>query len=775
MSNHKIPVEEFQGTISPQKNIAGGASAIVSSAKHVFSAMNVVRGTKTLLRLNQKGGFDCPGCAWPDPEDHRSMTEFCENGAKAIAEEATSKQVTPEFFAKHSVAELAQQSDFWLGKQGRLAHPMLLDEDAKHYQPIAWEQAFKIIASELNSLASPDEATFYTSGRTSNEAAFLFQLMVRHFGTNNLPDCSNMCHESSGFALTESLGIGKGSVTLKDFDFADCIVVIGQNPGTNHPRMLTSLQKAARRGCRIVSINPLQEAGLTRFKHPQEVLSFVGEGTQLAHHFLPVKINGDVALLKGLMREMLQAEELQPGTVFNHEFIQSHTHGFLEFVQDLKATSWAEITRESGIEREAIREVAGIIQRSQRMIVCWAMGVTQHKNAVANIQSIVNLLLLGGHLGRPGAGACPVRGHSNVQGDRTMGIYEKMPDVFLDRLEAEFQFKAPRKHGLDTVESIKAMHQGLVKVFFAMGGNFLSATPDTELVAAALKRVRLTVQVSTKLNRAHLVTGKRALILPCLGRTEIDMQQSGKQFVSVEDSMGVVNYSEGKLKPGSALLKSEVAIVCGLAAALFADSRHNCQVDWPAMAANYDRIRDSISRVVPGFENFNERIRQAGGFSLPHPVRDRLEFRTKTKKANFTVHQIPKTHLAAGHFLLMTIRSHDQFNTTIYGQDDRYRGIMGGRRVIFMNEEDIKEARLAPGMLVDITSHFLGETRTVEKFSVTPYAIPRQCVAAYFPETNPLVPINSVADFSNTPTYKSIVVSLSVAHNMGLGQGGVES
>ncbi len=764
MTHHKIPIEEFSGKISPQQTVAGGVSAILSSAKHVFKEMGVQRGTRTLLRVNQMGGFDCQGCAWPDPDDERSATEFCENGAKAIAEEATTKKVTPQFFARHSVSELAKQGDFWLGKQGRLTSPMLLKENAEHYEPLSWEQAFALIASELKSLASPDEATFYTSGRTSNEAAFLFQLLVRLFGTNNLPDCSNMCHESSGVALIQSLGIGKGSVSLKDFAHADCILVIGQNPGTNHPRMLTSLQEAARNGCEIISINPLKEAGLSRFKHPQEIPGLASAGTALAKHFLQVKINGDLALLKGIMKELWDAEKKNPGQVFDHEFIKKYTQGYSEFLSDLDGTPWDLILDESGIAREQIRAVAAIVQKSKRMIICWAMGLTQHKNAVANIQTIVNLLLLGGHMGRLGAGACPVRGHSNVQGDRTMGIFEKMPDDFLDRLEAEFKFKAPRKHGLDTVDSIKAMHRGAIKVFFAMGGNFLSASPDTEFVAEALKKCRLTVHVSTKLNRSHLVTGKKALILPCLGRTEVDIQKSAKQFVSVENSMGIVSSSVGKLKPISSDLKSEPAIICGLAEALFGKNGPS-HVDWQGMAANYDLIRESISRVVLGFEDFNQKVRKPGGFALYHPVRDQLEFKTPSRKAQFAVHPIIKSELADDHYILMTIRSHDQFNTTIYGLDDRYRGISQGRRVIFMNEEDIKKANFVAGMSVDITSHFLGHRRSVEKFTIVPYSIPRKCVAAYFPETNPLVPIDSTADQSNTPTYKSVVVSLSLSTN----------
>ena len=579
--------------ISPQKHAAGGVTAVISSLKHILSEMNPVRGTQTLLKVNQTDGFDCPGCAWPDPDRERSMTEFCENGAKAVAEEATTRKVTPEFFALHAIPKLLLQSDYWLGKQGRLTHPMLKRRESSHYEPISWEAAFALIAQELNSLTSPDEATFYTSGRTSNEAAFLYQLLVRMIGTNNLPDCSNMCHESSGVALIESLGIGKGSVTLEDFDHADCILVMGQNPGTNHPRMLTALQRAARNGCQIISINPLEEAGLSRFKHPQEFLQLLGKGTPLTTQHLPVRINGDVALLKGILKELKTLEERNPGTVFDHPFIEKHTRGFREFLADLDQTSWEMILKESGITREDIFRAAEIVAKSKRLIICWAMGLTQHKNAVSNIQEAVNLLLLGGHLGRKGAGACPVRGHSNVQGDRTMGIWEKMPDVFLDRLGAEFKFIPPRKHGMDTVESIQAMHEGRVKIFFGMGGNFLSATPDTPFVAQALARCRLTVQVSTKLNRSHLAPGETALILPCLGRTELDIQNNEPQFVSVENSMGVVHLSQGSLKPISPLLKSEVAVVCELAKAVFKKK--------PAAVVDWDGFQSNLSP-HPGFD-----------------------------------------------------------------------------------------------------------------------------------------------------------------------------
>ncbi len=730
-------------------------SALVA-AKFAWGEMGVVRGSRTLMQLNQKQGIDCPGCAWPEPDGERSHFEFCEEGAKHVADEATKKRVTPEFFAKHSVKELAEQPDVWLNQQGRITHPMVLRENASHYEAVDWTEAFALIASELNSLASPDEAIFYTSGRTSNEAAFLYQLFVRQFGTNNLPDCSNMCHESSGTGMKEALGFGKGTVTLEDFDLCDAIFIIGQNPGTNHPRMLTTLLQAKRRGCKIVHINPLPEAGTTRFKHPQEFWTWLGAGSKLADLFLQVRINGDVALLKGMMKEVLEAEERRPGEILDHNFINQHTTGFAEFKDALARVHVGDILDQSGISKVKIEDAAKIFIESERVIFCWAMGLTQHKNAVANIQEIVNLMMLRGQLGKPGAGLCPVRGHSNVQGDRTMGIWEQPTDDFLDKLGKEFRFGPPRKHGLDTVHAIQAMHEGKAKVFFALGGNFLSATPDTEYTAEALRRCKLTAHVSTKLNRAHLITGKQALILPCLGRTEIDQQASGPQFVTTENSMAVVEEWRGRLEPASEHLLSEPAIVAGLAKATLGS---RTSIDWDALVADYDRIRDHIEHVVPGFENFNERVRQAGGFYLPNPIRD-LKFNTPDGRAQFTVHPLARVNLEPGQFLMMTMRSHDQFNTTIYGLDDRYRGIHNGRRVVFMNPDDIRVNRFHDGQLVDLVSHFEGEERVARSFRIVPYSIPRRCTATYFPETNVLVPVKYFADKSHTPASKSVVISI---------------
>jgi len=761
---HAQPPIETDGirAISPAR-VAAGLKSVLKAAEFTLREPGLVRGIAALSHLNQFDGIDCPGCAWPDPDQDRSLNEYCENGVKAIAEEATTKHCTPEFFRTWSVSDLSRQSDYWLGHQGRLTHPMVLRAGSHQYEPISWDDAFGMIAAELNALSTPDQAIFYTSGRTSNEAAFLYQLFVRQFGTNNLPDCSNLCHESSGLALKEVIGVGKGTVTLQDFDLADTILIIGQNPGTNHPRMLATLQRAARRGATIVSVNPLAEVGLTRFKHPKDVLHLFGRGTKIAKHFVPVRLSGDLAFFKGLCKEILEEDTRHPGQIINRSFIDKSTSGFEDFRAAIAAVSWNEIVEQSGISRSQIREIAEVVMQSKSMIACWAMGLTQQRQAVATIQEIVNLLLLGGHIGRPGAGVCPVRGHSNVQGDRTMGIWERMPDGFLDKLRDVFGFEPPRKHGWDVVDSIKAMHRGEAKVFFAMGGNFLSATPDTEFTAEALRRCSLTVHVSTKLNRAHVVTGKQALILPCLGRTDRDAQAKGNQFVSVENSMGIVHTSRGNLEPPSDQLLSEPAIVSRLAVATLGN---RTQVNWSHLVEDYDRIRDLIARVVPGCEDMNRRVRQKGGFYLPNAARDG-DYKTKTGKATFVVSAIESIPLAAEQFLLTTLRSHDQFNTTIYGLDDRYRGIFHGRRVVLMNPHDMNEHGWKAGELLDITSHFRNgdqndgkeELRVAPRFVVVPYEIPRRCVATYFPEANVLVPIGSVALRSNTPTSKAVIVS----------------
>ncbi len=745
---------------------AAGLKAVFETLARSYGEMGVLRGTRMLLEINQKDGFDCQSCAWPTPDGERHVAEFCENGAKAVADEATRTMITREFFGRHSVAELAARSDYWLGKQGRLTEPMVLRPGASHYEPIAWDDAFALVAAELKKLASPDQASFYTSGRTSNEAAFLYQLFVRAFGTNNLPDCSNMCHESSGAALSPMIGIGKGCVTLADFEKADAVFIVGQNPGTNHPRMLTTLQAARRRGCRIVSINPLPELGLAHFKNPQELMNplrvpgiLFGKGEAIADLWLPVRISGDMAVFQGIMKEMIEAEEARPGTVLDRAFIAGSTAGSEELLAHLRTVTWEEITLATGLSREQIGRAASVAIGSRAIIACWAMGLTQNRDAVGTIQEIMNFLLLGGNIGRPGAGPCPVRGHSNVQGDRTMGIFDKPSARFLDSLGAEFSFKPPRADGLDVVATIKAMHAGRVKVLFCMGGNFLSATPDTEFTAEALRRCALTAQVATKLNRSHLVTGATALILPCLGRSEVDRQPAGDQFVTVEDSMGIINPSRGSLRPASAGLRSEPAIVAGLAKAVLGPS---VPADWDSLAGDYDRIRDRIERVVPGFADFNRRIR-LGPFYLPNAPRDERRFPTAGGKANFIAHTLRRETLGPGELVMMTIRSHDQFNTTIYGLDDRYRGIYNGRRVVFMNGADIAERGLVQGQLVDLTSHFNGERRNAPSFMVAPFDMPRGCAATYFPEANVLVPVDSVAGVSNTPTSKYVVITVAPA------------
>jgi molybdopterin-dependent oxidoreductase alpha subunit len=743
-------------------HVAAGIPAVLQTMRFTLREMGPVRGVDQLLRLNQKTGFDCQSCAWPSPDDDRNVAEFCENGVKAVADEATTKRITREFFAKHSVAELADQSDHWLNHQGRLTEPMVLRPGASHYEPIAWPDAFALIAKELHALPSPNEASFYTSGRTSNEAAFVYQLFARQFGTNNLPDCSNMCHESSGFALKESIGVGKGTVTLKDFEVADAIFIIGQNPGTNHPRMLTSLQHAKKNGCKIVSVNPLPEVGNFRFKNPQDFKNplkavgvILGPGTELSDLWLPVRLSGDMAVFRGICKHMFEAEARNPGSVIDETFIREHTAKFAEFKSRVDATTWEEILHASGLTREQIGAAGDIAIHAKKIICCWAMGLTQQIEAVGTIQEVVNFLLLGGNIGRAGAGVCPVRGHSNVQGDRTMGVWERMDEKFHSALDREFNFTSPREHGFDVVKTIEAMHDGRLKVFFAMGGNFLSATPDTDFTAKALRKCRLTAHVSTKLNRAHLITGEQALILPCLGRTEIDRQIDGDQFITVEDSMGIINPSRGNLKPGSAHLLSEVAIVCGLARAVLGP---NNAVAWESLRGNYDRIRDHIERVIPGFTPFNQRIGH-GPFYLPNKARDRV-FETEPGKAVFSNHPLPNNDLPEGQFALMTMRSHDQFNTTIYGLDDRYRGVYNGRRVVFLHADDVAQLGLTQGQIVDLTSHFQGEQRVAPHFMIVPYNIPRRCAAVYFPEGNVLVPVGSIATKSGTPVSKFVPITI---------------
>ncbi|MEV7524549.1 FdhF/YdeP family oxidoreductase [Streptomyces sp. NPDC091371] len=735
--------------VAPPKHAAAGLPAIGHTLKIAQQQMGLARTARTLLKVNQKDGFDCPGCAWPEG-DKRHTAEFCENGAKAVAEEATLRRVTPEFFAAHPLADLAARSGYWLGQQGRITQPMYLEEGGDRYEAVSWERAFAIIAEELTALGSPDEALFYTSGRTSNEAAFLFQLFAREFGTNNLPDCSNMCHESSGSALNETIGIGKGSVSLEDLHQADLIIVAGQNPGTNHPRMLSALEKAKSAGAKIISVNPLPEAGMERFKNPQTPLGML-KGTPLNDLFLQIRIGGDQALFRLLNKLVIEA-----GGATDELFIREHTHGYEEFAAAAKEAEWADTLTATGLTRPDIERALAMILASKRTIVCWAMGLTQHKHAVATIREVVNLLLLRGNIGRPGAGVCPVRGHSNVQGDRTMGIFERPAPGFLDALDKEFGITSPREHGFDVVRSIQALRDGEAKVLFAMGGNFVGATPDTEVTEAAIRRASLTVHVSTKLNRSHAVTGRRALILPTLGRTDKDVQASGKQFVTVEDSMGMVHSSRGNLAPASPHLLSEPAIVARMARAVLGTAS---KTPWEEFERDYAAIRDRISRVVPGFEDFNTKVARPGGFQLPHAPRDERRFPTKTGKANFTAAPVEYPEVPEGRLLLQTLRSHDQYNTTIYGLDDRYRGITGGRRVVMVNPEDAAELGLADGSYTDLVSEWKdGVERRAPGFRVVHYPTARGCAAAYYPETNVLVPLDSTADTSNTPASKSVVV-----------------
>lgn len=760
--NKNIPNSENPETLLKLKltkpsNAAAGITGVGVAVRHVFSEMDPVRGVKALFKLNQKGGFDCPSCAWPDPDDERSpIGEYCENGAKAVAEEATTKRLNADFFAKNSVADLSQLNDYEIGKKGRIAEPMYLAEGGTHYQPISWDSAFAKIAKHLNQLQSANEAVFYTSGRTSNEAAFLYQLFTREYGTNNLPDCSNMCHESSGVALNESVGIGKGSVKLEDFYEADVIMIIGQNPGTNHPRMLSALQKAKEAGSTIISINPLPETGLVAFKDPQSIKGALGIKAKLTDIFLQVKINGDLPLMQALEYLMLEEEMKNPGTVLDPTFIDNHTHGFDAWKENILKQDFNWLVENSGISLAQIQETFEAIKHKKKIIACWAMGLTQHKNAVDTIKEVVNLLIAKGSIGKKGAGTCPVRGHSNVQGDRTMGIYEKPSKVFLDNIEKAFGFKPPQEHGYDVVDCINAMHQGKAKVFIAMGGNFLSATPDTLYTGEALNRCDLTVQVSTKLNRSHLITGKEALILPCFGRSDEDSLNGELQFVTCENSMGVIQMSKGMLKPVSGNLLSEPVIVCKMAKAVLGEKS---VVKWDWYMEHYDNIRWDIERTIPGFDHYNDRSRLPGGFYLPNSAREG-EFKTLTGKANFNVATFEPTRYESDELMMMTIRSHDQFNTTIYGLDDRYRGVHNERRVIFMNANDIQKFGCKAGDKVDLYNFHGGKERVARNFIIIEFSIPEGCTATYFPETNVLVPIDSVADKSNTPTSKMVLIKL---------------
>ncbi|MFE2881102.1 FdhF/YdeP family oxidoreductase [Streptomyces sp. NPDC059272] len=754
-------IEETGGenlSVTAPKTWATGAPAVAHALQYALGQTTVRRTALTLLNINQTKGFDCPGCAWPEPAPgKRHKNEYCENGAKHIADEATSRRITADFFRQHTIAELGAATDHWLNQQGRLTEPMVKRPGAEHYEPIGWDEALGLLAAELRALDSPDEALFYTSGRLANEPAFLLQLFARAFGTNNLPDCSNMCHESSGSALNETLGIGKGSVSLDDIYDADLVFVVGQNPGTNHPRMLSALEETKLRGGKVVAVNPLPEAGLLRFKHPQKARGVIGRGTAIADQFLQIRPGGDLALFQALNLLLLQAEDERPGTVLDREFIAAHTTGFDDFAAQTRKTDWADVLDATGLSREEIEEVHARVLGSRKVIVCWAMGLTQHKHGVPTIREVVNFLLLRGNIGRPGAGVCPVRGHSNVQGDRTMGIWERVPQSFLDALEAEFGFTPPTKHGLDSVDSIRAMRDGRAKVFVGVAGNFVRATPDSDVTERAMRNCRLTAHISTKLNRSHAVCGDTALILPTLGRSDRDVQAGGEQFMTVEDSMSEVHSTRGRLAPASGTLLSEVSIISRLARLVLGDRPG---IPWADFEADYDTVRDRIARVVPGFDDFNTRVRRPGGFRLPNPV-NRMRFNTPSGKAVFTRNDFTMLRAPKGHLILQTLRSHDQWNTIPYAMDDRYRGIKGGRRVVLVHPSDLRELGLADRDLVDLVSVWQdGVERRAEAFRVVAYSTPPGSAAAYYPETNVLVPLDSVADISNTPTSKSVVVRL---------------
>ncbi|AUD00867.1 FdhF/YdeP family oxidoreductase [Spirosoma pollinicola] len=762
--NQNTPPEQLTGKLEVDEPYteAAGLPAILKSFKQVLQGTDAARGWKALINMNQKDGFDCPSCAWPDPDGHRSrIAEYCESGAKAVADEVmTSHTASPVLFQRYSVNELLQKPDLWLSQQGRLTQPLILKPGEIHYEPISWDDAFQLIANQLNALDSPDEAIFYTSGRTSNEAAFLYQLFVRMFGTNNMPDCSNMCHESTSVALAESIGLGKASVKYEDYEKADVIMIMGQNPGTNSPRMLTPLEEAKRNGAKIIAVNPLHEAGLLAFRDPQSPRDMLFGAQKMTDVFLQVRINSDLALVKAMCKILLEEETKNPGKVLDQSFIQQYTSGYDAFVKSLDQFELNDLAAQCGLTVAQIREAVDLFKFTPKLIICWAMGLTQHRNSVETINEVINLLLLKGSIGIEGGGASPIRGHSNVQGDRTMGVWEKPKPEFLDSLKKVFNFEPPRNHGFDAVAAVKAMHEGKAKVFFGLGGNFAMAVSDTNYTADALKNCKLTVHVSTKLNRSHLHHGETALILPCLGRTDRDIQATGVQFVSCESTTGVVAQSHGVVDSVSNSLKSEIAIIGGLAKVTLGVKAD--RVDWDSLVAKYDRIRDLIEQTIPGFDNYNEQVRKPGGFYIPNGPRVR-EFKTNDGKAHFTLNTPNHHDLETGELLLMTIRSHDQFNTTVYGNDDRYRGVYNERRVVFMHPNDVANLGFKEKQVVDLHSHYNGKQRTAHKFIIVPYDIPVGCAAAYFPETNVLVPIDSIAEKSNTPTSKSIVIRVTPA------------
>ncbi|AQQ67704.1 CbbBc protein [Microbulbifer agarilyticus] len=783
----KTPIDRFR--FRPYQRPAAGWGALRSVTHAWLDSRQPFKNLRAMLQTNQHGGFDCPGCAWGEAPDEGRI-RFCENGAKAVNWEASGRAVDATFFAEHSVSTLLEMDDYWLEYQGRLTEPMVYDTETDHYRPVTWDQAFHRISDHLTNLSSPDQAAFYTSGRASNEAAFLYQLFARAFGTNNLPDCSNMCHEASGVALLASIGTGKGTVTYEDFGKAEAIFVVGQNPGTNHPRMLEPLQKAVARGAQVVVLNPLRERGLERFQAPQDPVQMVTDKASPMHtaYFRPA-LAGDIAVMRGIAKflfqwqeevdarnsERLKGQEGQGGNgaegsdtekgPLDYAFIQEHCEGFDAYQSVVRDTRWDEIVAFSGLELDEIERAAHIYARSDATIICWAMGITQHRHSVATIQEIANLQMLRGQIGKPGAGLCPVRGHSNVQGDRTMGIHERPPQSLLNALAMRFDMSVPQASGVNVVKAIEGMEKGNIKIFVGLGGNFAQATPDSESTHKALRNCALTVQISTKLNRSHLVTGRDALILPCLGRTDIDIQAGGPQAVTVEDSFSMVHASYGQLRPLAAEMRSEPAIIAGMAQATLG----NKPVDWLSLIEDYSRIRDLIEDVIPGFDNFNEKLQQPGGFYLQNPAGQR-QWQTASGKANFIAGSLPAPLPPAvleklgtlGHkadLVLQTIRSHDQYNTTVYSLNDRYRGVSGDRRVVFANIEDIHRLGFDDREAIDVVSIWEDEQeRRVSGFTLIAFDIPKGQAAAYYPEANPLVPLDSFGIGSFTPTSKYIAV-----------------
>jgi formate dehydrogenase major subunit len=768
---HRAPIKDIDENnlrIKKPKRSAAGLEAVVVALERGMAQSGVTRTARALRRLNQRDGTDCPGCAWPESMGHRKTAEFCENGAKAVAEESTVRTVSPAFWAEHGIAELAGKTDYWLGNQGRITHPVVIRPGDTHYSQIGWNDAFDLIGEKIRA-TTPDRTVFYTSGRTANESAFLYQLFARSIGTNNLPDCSNMCHESTGSALNPTIGIGKGTVSLEDIHEAELILVVGQNPGTNHPRMLSALKECKDNGGKIVAVNPLPEAGLFTFKDPQTLSGLIGGGTALADEYLQIKVGGDLALFQALGHLLLEEEERVPGSVVDHAFVEANTAGLDEYRAARGVIDWPETETATGLSRLQIATVARLLVDSKATIICWALGLTQQPHSVNTLKEIINLLLLQGNFGKPGAGACPVRGHSNVQGDRTMGIWEKPHESMLAALDKEFGIEAPRTHGLDSVDTVEAFENDDVDVFISMGGNFASACSDTFALEAAMQRVGLTVHVSTKPNRSHIMHGTTSLILPTLGRTDTDDKHpGGRQVLSVEDSMSVVRSTQGRLEPVSDHLLAEPVIVARMAAATLGDDH---VVDWKAMAEDYDVIRDHISRVLPGFAEFNTRLRTKNGFVLPNPPRDSRSFATDIGRARFTVSPLEYLTPPVGHLILQTIRSHDQYNTTIYGLDDRYRGISNGRRVILIHQDDAAELGFTDHDLVDVISIFRGEERRANEFRLVFYPTPRGCAAAYFPEANALMHRELVARESNTPGFKAMAVRFIAHKPAGAGRG----